>query len=114
MVRQDLRDGLASPGKKKAFDSLWYETLRRPDLLAERVGWSHRDRASGFAAAPVEQDPKTHTALAQETEKPHKGAFLFPGGEGGIDSLASRAHPCEAHCVRPKSLRDFVEQGSLP
>lgn len=25
---------------------------------------------------------------------------------------ASQAHPCGAHFVRPKSLRDFVEQGS--
>ena len=50
---------------------------------AERVGWALRARACGFAAAPVEQGSKAHTTLGEKTKRPHKGAFLFSGGEGG-------------------------------
>ena len=39
-----------------------------PDLLAERVGLSLRDRACGFAAAPVEQGPhpQPHSARTKK------------------------------------------------
>ena len=35
------------------------------------------------------------------------------GGEGGIDSLATLTHLYKAHFVRPKSLRDLVEQDTI-
>jgi hypothetical protein len=43
-------------------------------VLAERVGLSLRDRACGFAAAPVEQGSKSST-LSAKMQKAPKGAF---------------------------------------
>ena len=41
--------------------------------------------------------------------------FIFPdGGEGGIDSVAARPHPCGAHCVRPDLRCKSVAPGSHP
>jgi hypothetical protein len=39
---------------------------------------------------------------------------MMSGGEGGIDSPPLAAHPCGAHSVRPKLLRNFVEHGFKP
>ena len=48
------------------------------------MGWPLRGAGGGCAAARLEQGSKAHTALGRKTERPHEGAFLFSGGEGGI------------------------------
>ena len=47
------------------------------DFLAERVGLSLRDRAYGFAAAPVEQGSKAHTLLGEKNKRRPQGAPLI-------------------------------------
>ena len=44
--------------------------------LAERVGWSLRDRKGGFAAACVEQWVLIHHPLPPHKKKTHSGLFL--------------------------------------
>ena len=80
----------------------------RFQFLAERVGWALRARACGFAAAPVEQGSKAHTSLGEKTKRPHKGAFLFSGGEGGI-----RTHGTEDRILDFESS-PFDHSGTSP
>ena len=62
---------------------------RRSDDRFAGVGWALRALACRCAAAPVEQGPKSSTALGEKTKRPHKGAFSFSGGEGGIRTLGT-------------------------
>ena len=55
-----------------------------PGLLAERVGLSLRDRACGFAAAPVEQGSHPRPTR-QKNKKAHEGPFHFLAERVGFE-----------------------------
>ena len=82
--------------------------------LAERVGLSLRDQACGCAAAPVEQGPKSSTTLGEKNKKGPQGPFfVFLAERVGLIRSLRELTPA-GRLRRPKSLRDFVEQGSHP